>query len=384
MIDRICLIVNYNLYESKRVFAADFAAALQRHGVEVLIVDVMNKGFGADEAHQIIDFGPELLASFNSFVPDASGRYLWDYLRIPTLSILVDPAIYATGMPPSPDLLVSCVDRTDKEWLQEQGYEPVFFLPHGVAIDDLPPQKKIYDVVLTGTCYDYESLQKHWEANLPTHFHRILEQAAEQVLAPGCISLLEALTQALKLDGIETTENEFYTLFTYLDYYTRGIDRVQLVRSLPNTSIHIFGELGTDHPSAKKGWDYYLKGMPHVTIHPSLNFEEALLIQKKSKICLNSMPFFKDGSHERILTALAADAVPLTSETKWVREEFIDNEELLIYCPGNYQNLEKRIQDLLAHEDKRSKIAQKGKDKVALRHTWDSRAKELIAQLSDL
>lgn len=378
MINRVCLIVNYNLYESKRVFSQGLASALQRLGVEVLIIDVKQEGLNAARIEELKAFDPDLMASFNSFAPDKSGKYIWDYLQIPTLSMLVDPALYAAGISPDPYSLISCVDLDDVESLRQNGYEKVFFLPHATSLDSSPPVDKCYDVVMTGSCYDYESLRSYWQDNLSPEIQRVLEEAIELVLSPGAISLMKALATSWGKSGLNPEGVDFHQLFFFLDNYTRGYDRVELIRSLPDTEVHVFGKLGHYHQTARRGWEYYLRGMPKVTIHPPLLFQDALLMQKQAKICLNSMPFFKNGSHERILTSLAAGAVPITSESLWTKSEFEDGKDLLIYVPGHYEGLEQSIQNLLTHEEQRKVIVERGSQKVAKRHTWDTRAEELV------
>lgn len=98
---------------------------------------------------------------------------------------------------------------------------------------------------------------------------------------------------------------------------------------------------------------------------------------KKAKICLNSMPFFRNGTHERIFTGLASGALPITSESEYLRESFIDGESLVYYRSPNWSAVAPVIQDLLKNEDKRRQMVEKGRKLVAAEHTWDAKVDRL-------
>ncbi|MFA6915623.1 MAG: glycosyltransferase [Parachlamydiales bacterium] len=368
---RICLITNYNQYESKRVFTAELAKALDECGIATLILDWAKSK--STFFKQIQDFKPDLLLSFNSFQPLSNGEYIWDILKIPTLFVIVDPVIYYANIPPSPYLYLSCVDRNDAQMLADNGYTNVFFWPHATSTKPLTYEERIYDVVLTGSCYDYESLKE----SAPPQLLPILDAATELVLGPNCISIAQAIHSTWHLANLPQQEIDFKQLFYLIDYYTRGLDRINLVKSLKDCKVHIFGELGQDHPSAKKSWDYYLGNLPNITLHPALNFSDALKIQRQAKICLNSMPFFKNGSHERILTSLEAGALPLTSDSIWTHEQFSHLNDILIYTPNSYSHLNELIQNLLSNPQQLQTLISNGRQKVISHHTWISRARGL-------
>ena len=106
---KICLITNFNLYESKRYFTEKLAEAMQRHGIETKIVDVRLGALGSETIQSIRQFEPDFTCSFNSFEPIGEGRYLWDFLKIPNLSFLVDPSFYSTTLTNSPYSIAAIV-----------------------------------------------------------------------------------------------------------------------------------------------------------------------------------------------------------------------------------------------------------------------------------
>src|SRR5690242_7413474 len=102
----ICLISNYNLYESKRHFTYTFAEALERKGISTLIIDAKEAALDTDAVKRILSFKPSLTCSFNTMMPMSNGSYLWDHLQLPHWSILVDPVIYNMGLAQSPFSMV--------------------------------------------------------------------------------------------------------------------------------------------------------------------------------------------------------------------------------------------------------------------------------------
>lgn len=384
MFEKVCFLVNYNLYESKRHFTKMFGEAMERAGIEVMVIDVGEKQIDREMFDTILRFAPDFTASFNSFVPSKQGKYLWDMLRIPHLSILVDPSLYSVNLINSPYSIVSCVDKFDCEGLRTQDFDRVFFLAHAVEKDlfEEDVQEKEYDVVFIGSCYDYENLRDSWRKKLSEPICLALDIAIERVLGQVEVSLHEALVDALNQNpSINLQEVDLFELFYYLDYYTRGVDRVELIRSITDAHVHIFGELSTEDPSAENGWNHYLMGMKNVTIHPSVTFSESMEILKRSRISLNSDPFFKNGSHERLFTGPACGAVVVTNDNLFVRDAFVDGEDIVLFRSKHWEEVGGKVRELLADESKCEAILKAARKKVLEWHTWDVRVKELREQL---
>lgn len=386
MIDRLCLLVNYNLYESKRHFAQGFIQALNRREIETKVIDVQETPLDSRGIAEIQAFDPQLTCSFNTFLPSRENLYLWDILKIPHLYIHVDPALYASHLTKSNFIIISCVDRKDTAALRSDTFPRAFFLPHaierGITYDE--NKERPLDVVFLGSCYDYETLRDIWKGDFTPEQIAFLDDAIERVLADNHTSIADALVQAWSNTKLDSRTVDFITLYKYIDYYSRGKDRVDLIRSIKNVKVHVFGDVAPDIPACKKGWTHYLKNQSNVVIHPGVKFEDSLDILKQAKICLNSNPFFKDGSHERILYANACGALPLTTDNLWVREQFTDDTDILLYQHNALDQVESKIKPFLKDENKRRTAVNSGKEKVLKKHTWDNRVEEIIATLTDV
>lgn len=376
--------MNFNLYESKRHFTQKFSEALNRKGIETRIIDTQERPLGAEDLNAIRRFGPDLTCSFNTLLPLSDKRFLWDFLKVPHLAALVDPALYSVNLTSSPYSIISCVDRSDSNALLSQGFQNTFFWPHAVEkelCEEVISQDRPYEVVFFGSCYDFESLRASWRMRNTEIINKVLDDAIDIVLSDSKESLAEALVTAWNASKLEPSSTDFLALFYYLDNYTRGKDRYELIRSIKDAKVHIFGELSTDSAVNVLGWPQYLAGQSNVTLHPSVPYEEALQIMKKSKICLNSMPFFKNGTHERVFAGLACGALPVTSESTFLREQFKEGEEILYYTPKQWNDVNGKINTWLRDEKKRREAVVRGRQIVAREHTWDKRTEQLLKEL---
>ena len=97
-----------------------------------------------------------------------------------------------------------------------------------------------------------------------------------------------------------------------------------------------------------------------------------------SKIVLNSMPWFRDGSHERVFNAMMCGAVAVSETSKYF-EEVLPPDTWVSFdlSPESLSALPQRIMDLLSDEDKMQRIASAGHNLAVSEHTWKARAMEL-------
>ena len=157
--------------------------------------------------------------------------------------------------------------------------------------------------------------------------------------------------------------------------------RENLIRTLLNHGfrVHLYGQ----------GWE-----ICDFVNHPNLIWkgmtspQEVIVKMQHSKFVLNTTTWFKDGAHERIFNGMLAGAVAVTDETIYLREEFqgydaagADNAELIMFSLKEMDRLAEILCDLLKQPDKMQQIADNGRKKAELWHTWECRAKELHEEL---
>ena len=99
-----------------------------------------------------------------------------------------------------------------------------------------------------------------------------------------------------------------------------------------------------------------------------------------SKIVLNTMTWFKDGTHDRVFNGMLAKAVAVTDSSIYMKENFSDD-ELIMFELEEINDLPAKIKDLLNNDNKIQFIAEKGYDTALKNHTWKVRAHELYDDL---
>lgn len=380
---KICLLSCHNLYESKRYFTRKLSEAFQRVGIEAPILSWSHGPVPDTIIEQIDNLKPDLTCSFHQLPPQNNEHYFWDDAKRPHWTILVDPAFYDLELMSSPYSIISCVDRSDCALLESYHFQQTFFWPHAVERELITPvqAERKYDVILLGTCYDPDHLRAYWQQKYPKEINDAIDDAIEIVLSDNRTSFLRALIQALTFHEIDPHEVEFDQLAFYVDSYTRGMDRLQLIRSIKTAKVHVFGGKCWREEKPIEDWSYYLSKQSNVTIHPAVNYIDALELLKQSKVCLNSMPFFKNGSHERVFAALACGALPLTSDNLYMREIFKEGEDILFYQFTALNEVEEKIQTHLSDRNLREQMVSQGQAKVKLHHTWDQRVQTFLNEL---
>lgn len=377
---KACLIANTNMYDVKRHFAEELVTSLTCLDVDCRILDIGEKGLLTSHIEEIRAFQPDFLLSYHSQQPFPDGKFFWDYLQIPFLALLVDPAVYSMPLFNSPNTLVAYIDADDQPLLKAAGVAHTLFWPHAApsdrtALGGLERQKRDLDLVFFGSFYDHEGLKKEWPKLFSSQVINCLERAIF-LFYQEPLSLLEALWQALIEEGIPLETVDFETLFFQVDSFIRGNDRLKLLSSIQGIPLHLFGETH-EETSFGRGWQDVLGGQKNIHIHPPVSYAESLEILKRSKIALNHSPFFRGGAHERILSAMRAEAYVVSNESRWLKEHF-EPEELLTYSLQDKSHLSAEIKALLADEEGRRQRASLAQQKVISQHTFDCRAQDLV------
>lgn len=379
---KICLISKYNQYETKLHFAQKLAEAFRRQGA---IAEVFDGDYWAKMVIDVLEqFKPDMILSFNRSIPGPDGVYWYDRLGVNLHSLLVDPVYYELYLLGSPRAFITCVDRGDVDFVKKKGFNRVVFLPHAVERDlfDHREQTKEFEVSLVGSCYDPETMRSLWQRKFSPSICSIIEEAIRYAFSSEQPHFLDATLEVAKSQGIDEAEVLAKELPYYVDYYMRGEDRLRLIQSIRDVPVHVFG--GTLFPRETmrvKGWNDYLREQKNVVLHPTMPFVEALNVFKKSKICLNSVPSFPDGAHERVFTSLACNSFPFTTASKYLHEEFGEN--IGFYQYQNLSEVNDRIVALLANEEERLEKVQRARTVALARHTWDQRAQTLLEFLKD-
>ena len=96
-----------------------------------------------------------------------------------------------------------------------------------------------------------------------------------------------------------------------------------------------------------------------------------------SKIVLNTMTWFKDGSHDRVFNGMLAGAVVVSDSSVYMQEQFVNHKELELFELEEIGELPAIVKDLLGNLPRTQRIADAGWKKAMEFHTWEQRAREI-------
>lgn len=114
-----------------------------------------------------------------------------------------------------------------------------------------------------------------------------------------------------------------------------------------------------------------------------VSFADGLGLMEESKIVVNQMVWFKDGGSERVFNAMLQGSVCVMDGSIYLKEHFESKENIIFYSLDALEELPDIVKDLFGQLEKMQRIADHGYKTALAHHTWEQRAKELAARISD-
>lgn len=152
---------------------------------------------------------------------------------------------------------------------------------------------------------------------------------------------------------------------TVINYYRRRTIEVILQSGL---KVNVFGD------SWKK---YSARGRDNLIIHKELTPDEAFLAYAGAKIGLNIMTWHKAGMTERIADIMLSGAVCVSDETAYLKDNFKDNEEIVLFSLNKLEELPAKLKWLLSDNALREGISDKAYETASKKHVWKNRAQDI-------
>ena len=125
--------------------------------------------------------------------------------------------------------------------------------------------------------------------------------------------------------------------------------------------LHGFEDIETKHPG-------------NIISGGSLDSEGCLKMLSDSVICLNVMPWFKRGAHDRIFNTMLNGGVSLTDSSLYLDNWLKDKDNSLIYSLSDLENLPSIVGSGLSDKAGLQDIADNGFKMASEYHTWKQRA----------
>lgn len=255
----------------------------------------------------------------------------------------------------------------------------VKFVPlAGMAVyKGAPYCERSREIVFTGSYSDpkkkYEDIFKRTD-----EYGGLTRQMAERVISHPGEDLEACLRSCLESAGKEVSDREFHELaceMKWVDSYARSYYRDRVIRSLLESGLpaRVFGN----------GWEQFEGDGKENLILEKGDYYVAMKAVADAKISLNVMPWFKDGFQERVAAAMLSGTAAVTDESRYIRENFADGEELCVYSLERLEELPKKIKWLLSHPAEAERIAEAGRARAKKEMTWQHKAFEMARYLQE-
>ena len=340
-----------------------------------------------DDLEQFIGRHYDGLIDFNSDLPRAlmdDDSFFLDHVDAPFIDVILDHPLYHHDSLKNKlnNFHVVCLDSNHKDYILK--YYPhiksvtvtpmtgeLAFGKDQISFDDF--EDRPYDILFSGTYTDPIRIETAIK-KLPDFLASNVKELIDMMQSDSRLTI-EAAVETLAQNEIYDYINSDLPLHTqtfYLaDTYVRCVNRKNLVLALDKCKhkLDLFGGL----------WEEL--DLKHATIHREIPFNLTFTVFSKSKLCVNIMPNFKAGSHDRVFSAQLNGAVSLTDPTTLLKKEYKDGENILFYELDDIDAVTAKTDAALLEPSALKKIAQMGYSIAAKNHTWDNIAKVILDSL---
>ena len=372
-------------YDSYIYFSNALAKALTNAGHAVEIFSALEEPLEA--AERFVGRTFDAIIDFNSELPMLQmedDSYFLDHIDAPFYDVILDHPLYHHKKLKQQlrDFHILCLDENHRNYITT--YYPHIASAHvwEMTGDDICPNEISYppkdiDVLFSGTytspCEVADSID-----TCPAFLGNLTRNLIELIEAEPSLTQEAALQKLLpSLDEAEVIEENFtlHMQACFLcDSYLRAAKREQLLVHLAKENIPL--------TLCGNGWRKSpLAQFPQIQIIDDTSFYDTFSLFRRAKITLNLLPEFKNGSHDRVYSAMLNHSLCLTDASPLLKKEFADGRELCFYDAQNPEGLTHCIQDLLIDESRCISITQNGYAAAKKDHTWDARVVSLMTVL---
>ena len=374
------IILFYSGIESFNYFTDEIDIELQKLGHETFILDLRDAnntpGHSLRNLYHFTKAPVDAAIGYDQ-MPVTGPAYveLWNDLNIPVISIFMDPPFrfgnYNRALPKA--YLRFCCDVEHITWCKRfcsDTMPNVYFLPHGATVPDKEApswENKKYDILFSGTYYKPESYIKTIREKYSGAVQKILLDAIEFMKADPSFSFPSAVDRILSYadyNADDLTRLSVMESGEEADWFIRMYYREKVINSVL--------ESGRDLWIVGRGWENYPEfNHPHLHhISERIPFADSLDIMADAKINLNVMPWYKDGTHDRVFNTLLRNSIPLTDPSTYLKEHFKNQDSIYYYKLTDLNMIPETIQEILDNPENTKVVIERGKSIVFEKYTW--------------
>ncbi len=386
-VSKILLLRQANPFNAFYSFTDSVIKELDRHGIEWESVEITHPiEESAIEIRKKLTEGIDAVLTFNSdglHNLTEGGTSIYDKYGVPFYNWIVDNPIDngAWWSSSCKNFYILCMDRYHLSYIKNNfpHVRDAYFLPLG-GLEAEPPMEetfqRAYDVVFSGSLASlnkkideinsYPEEQKIFIYDLIDYSIANPEvdiNAASEIVLKDLLGYSDLGEESIGFVRISASEANFF-LKTYF--------RAKVLKELVNSKInlHIFGT-GSEIIGDGQGCTHY---------HEAVAFSKTADIFKNSKILLNVMPCFKDGTHDRISSGMLNKNLILTDRSKYLDE--FPGEMLYFYDIGRPEGLAEKISEILYNQVKYRDWVERAYEYGKENYSWEKTVEKLIEIIS--
>lgn len=385
---KVLYVIGSSQYDSTAVFFQEMAERMESVGWEVSLLDGRDvEGYDA-RRERVLQETFDVIFTINGMLLEedsALGRQLLQKGEPVYCTYLMDhPFIHYERLKNEyPRIFVLSPDRNHVEYTDTylKNIWGTAFLPHGGCrgSENRPYADREIDVSFMGSFVSAQEVWKGFE-RYPRQMRQLLEDMAQWLVENPDQTLESGAHQIFERYGIDVQDGQFpeiFCEFREVDRYVRSYFREQVIRILTEGKIRVdvYGD----------GWEKFpSQAREYLVIHPPVGYQESLDIIGNTKISLNVMPWFKDGSHDRVFTAMLCGAVCLTDGSRYLEEVLQETENVYFYSLKGLKYLPRKVRRILEEEEQSARVAENARRDAEALHTWAKRADEVMDYLGQL
>ncbi len=373
-------------WDTLDVFSRGIEQYFREHEAEVFVLATNQLLESLGQLYNFIQKPVDAVITFNNVglnMELTPGEKLWEQLGILCINILVDhPVCYLQELQMAPRKTVAiCVDKNHVDFIKRyfSNIMAAHFVPHGGTLwekESVPWQDREIDVLYAGglprdVAAGY--IPKELDAVSGLDSEELCDKVLTELIINTNLTLETAIECYFREHKIVVTEEQlvqYIRLFRFLDVYAISYYRERAVQTLVESGIRVtlYGP----------GWENCKWiNHPNLDYHKNVAPEEILTIMGKAKIVLNSMPNFKNGSHERIFNGMLAGAVVVSDTSAYLEEELGKKNLLYLYDLKRQQQLPEILSNILKQPEKALQMTGRAYEEAFEKHTWQNRAAEI-------
>ncbi len=276
---------------------------------------------------------------------------------------------------------VICMDADHQKFVENYypGVNKVFFLPLAGMEGNSGKQdltafiKRPYDIIFTGNLNDTDHMINNL-ANYPQDHRDLYMKWIEYMLLNAHLSPEEALQKMIEDAGGAFSKEQFLGLALNLKeavVFVRNYIREEVISSLLENDIpiHIFGS----------GWDKLKQKYPdkEALFHGDVSIDQTIRLNGESKMVLNILPWFRAGSHDRIITAQLNGAAVLTDANGYLETQYTDRESIYYFGNDSTKDLPQLVEGILSDPESIYQTSLGGMEIARRDMTWGALAERL-------